>query len=268
MTNLSITTAWNETIAFVKREAGLILPIAFLLIALPGALMQMLMPLTPPGETPEPGLWLLLLPVAIIAGMVGSIAITYLSLRPGASVEEALRVGLRRFIMLFAASLLVSLGFILAFVPLVLIFVGGAALSGNLAASAGSLVLLLLIFLVVVIAVWVRLMLMTPVAAVESAGPIEIIRRSWQLTAGHFWKLLGFIILLLIAAVVVIMVVSMVFGLLLFAIAGRPDPGSTSMILLTIVTAVIQAVLAAIFATLIGRIYHQLSGGAPEAVFA
>ena len=41
MANLSITTAWNETVAFIAREARLVLPIAFLLLALPGAAMQL-----------------------------------------------------------------------------------------------------------------------------------------------------------------------------------------------------------------------------------
>ena len=31
MANLSITTAWNEAMEFFRREAGLILPVAFLL---------------------------------------------------------------------------------------------------------------------------------------------------------------------------------------------------------------------------------------------
>ena len=48
MANLSITTAWNETASFVQREARLLFPIAFLLIALPGGLFQMMLPATVP----------------------------------------------------------------------------------------------------------------------------------------------------------------------------------------------------------------------------
>ena len=42
MANLSVTGAWNETMAFMKRESGLVLPIAFLLVALPAAYVDFL----------------------------------------------------------------------------------------------------------------------------------------------------------------------------------------------------------------------------------
>ena len=271
MANLSITTAWNEAWEFFKREAGLILPVAFLLLALPGALLQMTMPVPAvPGQMPEGGLWLLLVPLVVVASMVGTIAITYLALRPGSSVGEALQVALRRFIMLFAASLLIAIGAAIVFVP-VLFVVGGAAVmstGGNAAAATGTVVLVMLVFVLAFIARWVRLMLMTAVTAAEPVGPIGIIQRSWELTAGHFWKLLGFTILLVIVAFVISLVVGAIFGLLLVAVAGAPQPGSVSMILLTLVSALVQSVFGAIFATLLARIYAQLTGAGTPQVFA
>ena len=270
MANLSITTAWNEAMEFFKREAGLILPVAFLLLALPSALLQIAMPAAPvPGARPEGGLWLLLVPLVIVASMVGSIAITWLALRPGASVGEALQVGLRRFIILFAASLLIAVAAAIVFVPTLMI-VGGASTmntGGNPSALTGPALLLLFIFMIAFVFLWIRLMLMTPVAAAEPLGPIGIIRRSWELTAGHFWKLLGFVLLLIIVAAVISLVVGAIFGILLFATVGPPEPGSLSMNLLTLVSALVQSVFGAIFATVLARIYVQVSGGNPERVF-
>ena len=270
MANLSVTGAWNETMAFMKRESGLVLPIAFLLLAVPSALLEIVMPQSAvASEPPEPGLWLLLVPVVVIAMMVAYLAISYLALRPGTSVGEALQVGLRRFLPLFLATLLVGCGFLLLLVPLLFIAGGGAALVGaDPGVLVGAALLVFLVFAIVALAVGVRLLLMTPVAAVEKAGPIEIIRRSWNLTTGHFWKLLGLLLLLLVAAGVLLMVVAMVAGIFLFAVAGPPDPQSLSMILITIVSSLLQAVLGAIFAVLVARIYAQLSGDTTESVFA
>lgn len=271
MANLSISTAWNETAEFVKRESGLILPIAFLLIAVPGALMQILMPEpAAPGELPEGGAWLLIFPIAIVASMIGTIAISLLALRPGTSVSEALQRGLRRFVPLFLASLLIGLAAAVVAIPLILIVAGGAVLTGggNAAAAAGSILLVALILFVVGIAVWVRLMLMTPIAAAENVGPVAIIRRSWDLTAGHFWKLLGFALLLMIVGVIVVFAITAIFGILIFALAGAPEPGSTSMILMTIVSALLQSVLSAVFVTMLARVYAQLSGSPTAEVFA
>lgn len=269
MANLSITTAWNETAAFVKREAGLILPIALMLLAVPTAALQIAMP-TPstPGELPAAGLWLLLLPLVMIASIVGSVAITYLALRPGSSVAEGLQVGVKRFLPLFLASLLIAIAAIIVMIPIALIVVGGAAATGSVGAATGSVVLLVLIMMVIGVAFWVRIMLMTPVAAAENLGPIALIRRSWELTRGHFWKLLGFVVLMVMVGGVAIWAISAIIGILVFALGGPPQPGNSSFIVMTIVEALLSAIFSAFFVTMVARVYAQLTGSVPKDVFA
>lgn len=268
MAQLSITQAWNETAEFVKREARLLFPVAFLLVALPGAIVQLFAPPALPGSLPEPGMWMLLMPVTVVVAMIGTIALSYLALRPGASVGEALQVGARRFIFLLAASLLVGLGMLLVLVPLVALAGGLAFAGGPASGAAGAAVMLMLfLFMLAAIALWVRLVMMTPVAAVERAGPIAMIRRSWELTRGHFWRLLGFVLLVLVAALVVMLVIGSIAGIVVVLIAGRPEPLTLPAILLGLVGAAVQAVFSMIFATLIARIYAQLSGGGPGDVF-
>jgi hypothetical protein len=269
MATLSITKAWNETVEFVRREAGLLFPIAFMLIALPGGILQLFAPGPGASQAEQVRAVLMLIPFGVVAGvigLIGTIALSFLALRPGNSVGEALQVGARRFIMLFAAWLLISLAAAVALIPLVLLL-GIFGENGEPATVAGTVVLLLLLYLVVFIALWVRLMLMPPVAAVESVGPIEIIRRSWNLTAGHFWKLLGFVLLLVLAAIVVLLAATVIAGILIFLIAGPPAPGSASMIVLMLVTAVLQSVFTILFTTVSARIYVQLSGEETPRVF-
>ena len=110
------------------------------------------------------------------------------------------------------------------------------------------------------LALWVRLMLMTPVAAAEDGGPVRIIQRSWALTGGHFWKLLGFVLLAAIAVLVLLFAVSATGGILIFLLAGPPRPDSFAMMLVLLLAALIQAAISALFATLTARIYAQLSG--------
>lgn len=268
MVNLSITTAWNETTSFVQREARLLFPIAFLLIALPGGLLQMVLPVSVPGQPPEFGVWLLLVPVAVIAGMIGTIAISHLAVRPGASVGEALEVGARRFIMLFAASLLIGLAVAAAMLP-VLFLVGSGAVMGGAppAAMVGLVGLFAIVFLVAAVAFWVRLMLMTAVTAAENAGPIGIITRSWELTRGHFWKLLGFALLVLVVFMVVSLVVGAIGGIVIVLLAGAPAPGSFAAFLIMLVGALVNMVMTVYFTALLVRIYVQLSGSGRESVF-
>ena len=270
MATLSITTAWNETTQFVQRESRLLFPIAFLLIALPAGIIQLFMPT--PGAPPSEvfAALALVIPLALIGGilgMIGTIALSYLALRPGASVGEALQAGGRRFIFLFVAWLLIGIAAALALIPFVVV----AALTSGQAAQPNQLspaaALLLLVYFAGFLAVWIRLMLTTPIAAVEKAGPIEMLTRSWNLTRGHFWRLLGFAILFALAAGIAIFAISAIVGIVIFLIAGPPLPGTTSMILVLLVWAILQSAASVLAATLISRIYAQLSGFGREGVF-
>lgn len=273
MANLSITKAWNESMEFLRREARLVLPVAFLLISLPGAVMQYMMPAAAPGQPPDlaammEGLKtvLLLLPVVIVLSLIGTIAITYLAIKPGRSVGEALQAGGRRFLLLLAASLLLGLGAAVILAPLFLLF--GVYAPGM--PPGGLIALAVLAYLILLVAVLVRLMLITPVASGEEAGPIAMITRSWALTTGHFWKLLGFLIVFWITALIVIMVISIILGILIALIAGLPAPGTFPAFLMLLCSAALQAVLTSVYATVIARIYVQLAGDGTDqgAVFA
>ena len=114
----------------------------------------------------------------------------------------------------------------------------------------------------------VRLMLSTPVAAAEAGGPIAILRRSWRLTGSHFWQLLGLLLLVTVLVLVVALVVQLVGGSLIVLIAGTPQPGSLSAILLLLLSAIMNTVVTVYLATLISRVYAQLApaeAGSPAA---
>jgi hypothetical protein len=264
MARLSISEAWSETAAFVKREGRLIYPIGFLLIALPGALLRTSVPVMVPGQLPEPGLWLALLPVAIILTLIGNIAISRLALRPGTSVAESLQHGARRFVTLFLAALLTGLALMVIALPLVFLLAAVAAAAGNPAIAASGAILFLPVFAFI----WTRLILMTPIAAAEEGGPVAVIRRSWALTAGKFWTLLGFLALLVLVALVVSLAVGVIFGSIIVLAAGQPLPGSLSAWLILIVSALVQAVLSSVFAVVIARVYAQLAPPDRAGVFA
>lgn len=265
MAKLSITDAWNETAAFVAREGRLIFPIGFLMLSLPGAVLQILMPPPPaPGELPEGGLWLAYIPVMIVISLIGTLAITLLALRGGTSVGEALAHGARRVGPVILALLLVGLASGLASLPIMMLFGLLAINSGN-PALAG---LAILVMLPLALALWARLSMVTPVAAAEQAGPIAMLQRSWQITRGHFWKLLGLMVLLAIVAIAISIAVGAIGGLLIALVAGMPEPGSLSFYLLLILSALVQAVLSTVLAVLLARVYAQLAGTGSAEVFA
>jgi hypothetical protein len=268
MASLSITEAWNETGELLRREGRLLYPIAFLLTALPGAIMQALMPERPLGTLPEPGPWLIMLPVSILATLIGTIALTVLALRAGTSIGEALQAGLRRLLPLLGALLLVGLAGAVLMIPLTALIGGLAMTGGSTPELNGALMFVPLLFLIIATIFWVRLMLMTSVAAAEDAGPLRIISRSWALTRGHFWRLLGFALLFGILVLVTLLAVSAVGGILIYFVAGEPHPGSLAMALVLLLSAVFQAAISCVFTILLARMYAQLSGHVDSDIFA
>jgi hypothetical protein len=264
MAGLSITKAWNESATFLKLHFGALFTIALAFVALPNIAMQALGP-TPgtPGQPPEPGLWLLLVPLVLVLNVAASLAMSSLALGRMNVVGEAIGHGFRRCLPMLGAIAILMVALLVVLLPLM-------KLSGltpddfarPAPAKAGRLLLVMLLILAVGLFVAVRLLLMTPVAASERAGPLAIIRRSWALTAGHFWKLLGFLGLMIIVLVVVTMVITLILGLLIAAVAGPPQPGTTGGFVLALVGSLVNAAFVVVTTTLIARIYVQLSGGA------
>ena len=264
MAGLSLAKAWDEAAAFVKREARLLFPIAFLLIALPLAAASWAMPETPPGQLPPGGLWIALLAVALVVGMIGNLAISFLALRPGVSVGEALARGARRFLPMFAAFLLVLAALCLALIViavLVVLLVPGAAAMRPGQPPPGAVMLAFLVPMAVVgLFLSVRMLVVTPVAAAEEGGPFAIIGRSWSLTGPNAWTLLGFVLLAGILVLVVNWSVSTVSGIAIVAVAGPLRPGSLSALLILLIGAVVSTLVSVFLTTIIARIYAQLAG--------
>jgi hypothetical protein len=271
MAKLSISAAWNEAAAFVKQEAGTLFLIAFGLMALPGIILQFLLPrwlpMGPmsagPGMTPDPSVFLAALPwflAAIIPILLvsiwGNLVINILALRRESVVGAAFAHAGRRILPLLGALLVLMIAACILIIPMV-----AMAFTGIRTGHVGWIVLLFFLAWLALLFIWIRLVLIVPVAAAENEGPIAIIRRSWTLTAGHFWKLLGFFLLLVIVVLVVSLVVGAIGGILIVLVAGRPEAGSVAALLVALLNGIVQAIWTVYFIATIARIYAQLTGG-------
>lgn len=275
MANLSITTAWNETTAFVRRESRLLFPLAFMLVSLPMAVVGALMPQPEPNQAVEGGLWLILFPVALLVGLIGNLAISYLALRPATSVGEAIGRGLQRFLpFLGAVLLLVVAGMVLLFAVaiVVVMLVPGAATQGASGTPGPAMLtaigLTMIIMLPALLMFGARLAPMTPLTAVEDVNPFAILRRSWALTAGHTLKLIGVLVLVGITVSILSFAVESIAGIAVIAATGSTQAGSTGAFLVQLVLAAVNMVVTAFVTVLIARIYAQLSGAGQAGVFA
>src|SRR6185436_2730130 len=99
----------------------------------------------------------------------------------------------------------------------------------------------ILVMLVPLGFVWVRLILLSPIAAVEPLGPLALIRRGWALTAGQFRPLLVLLLAAGLASVAALMAAGAVGGIAARLAAGQPQPGLLALLLVLLVSALLQA---------------------------
>lgn len=254
MTKLSIGRAWTETVQAVKRDGRLIVPVALAFAVIPATLFVLAVPPVPAGQIREPGIWMVLYPLMILIALVGQMAIMRLAIGPPASVGEAIRHALRRAPPVIGAALMFALPAAAILVPT------AVPLLANPTSPPPAASLLFSVALIIVLCLWVRLMLMTASGVAEEIGPIAIVKRSWALTRGNFWRLLAMTLMFGIVAWIAISAVQWATGSMLIVALGKPEPWSVSALLIALIAAVVQTIASVLFAVLLARIYVQLAG--------
>lgn len=257
MTHLSIGKAWTEAVALVQREGALLFPVAFALLGLPSAVFSFAQPDAVAGQPVPPGPWMLLIIPLLILTLIGSLTLVLLLDRHGVTVGEAVRAAIKRFLPVFGMVLLVSVALTILVMPMVTL----SAMAMTSPASAGAALLVSAITLVAFAAIGPRLLLTNVVGALEPVGPIAILRRSWALSRGHFWRLLGFVIVAGLLFVVASLAIGSIAGILVTLLIGAPTVSALAKLLLALVGGAISAVFAVYFTAILVRIYTQLGGG-------
>ena len=258
MAGLSISRVWDESRAVLARDGKLMFTVALALMALPAAIAELIYPSGSSGAQNLGAAGLTLI-VAVI-GLIGQLAIARLAVGPSLTVGEAIGHGARRTLPYLLSVILLFLGFVILALPFIGVMMAmGMDFEPPVETVPPGAWLIILALSFVILAVAVRLLLAAPVASLEGLGPVAILRRSWQLSAGHFWRLFGFLILFLIAAIVVLGVVSMIAGLFA-AMAGQTEPFSVSALIIALLTSVASAAVTTVFVVMLTRMYMQLAG--------
>jgi hypothetical protein len=258
MAALSISRAWEESKARIASDGRLMMVVAIALIALPMAVMGVVSPRTTGGETTfVSGLVFF---ISTLLAIVGQLAVIRLAIGSNVSVGEAIGHAARRMPIYFVAAILVAVALFIVLIPfLVILYAAGVPLDSGVAQSPLASILLLL-FVALAVFVGVRMVISSPVASEEAVGPVAIIRRSWELTSGHFWRLFGFLLMFIIGAAISMIAVGSGFTLLAVLVLGPVEPMSASALVVAIAEALVNAVVTLLLAVMLARIYLQLAG--------
>ncbi len=254
MAQLSISRAWDETRTALARDGRLFVAIAAALLVVRGVAAQLTMPPARADLLPPLGPWTAVTAVALLIALVGQLALIRLASGARLTVGEAISHGARRAPVYVIASLIWLAPFGLLF----LLFapqVQEPTPSAPAAVGVLALAVVLLFFAV-------RMILSSAIATNENDGPVAILKRSWALTRGHWWRLFATLLLLMIVAVVLVMAENAVIGVAAQLLLGGSEPWTVGALLIALVDQVTQAAVSVVFAVLLARIYVQLSGEA------
>ncbi|HEX8624680.1 MAG TPA: glycerophosphoryl diester phosphodiesterase membrane domain-containing protein [Allosphingosinicella sp.] len=265
MAGLSMNEAWNDAAGFAQRHFGTLFTIAAALIVLPSVVVQAIAPT--PGEGGGSLLPFLLSLIALAFNLAGSLAISALAVGRETVVGAGIGRAFRRLPVMAVLAALAIIGAVIILLPIV-------AASGlqpeHLLAPEPSpdtqrrVALVTGLFALVALPIAARLVPITPVIAAEDLGPLRSIRRSWRLSAGHFWKLLAFTFLMGLLTMVVMLAARLVFGLAIAFVAGPIEHGSLGAVIHLLLTSLATAAIGVFVTCLVARIYVQLSGPPAE----
>ena len=264
MASLSISKAWDESKRIINRDGKLLVSVALALIVFPAAVLGLL---APPIATEAPPKWVQMVSLLVgLVGIAGQIALIRLALFPATVVGDAISSGFRRLLPTFVALVLVILGLVLILLPIFVLVAGtgsfDAAAAGKVTPEAGRALLLVVLLGFLAIA---RFQLVTPVGGAEAIGPIKILIRSWELSKGHYWRLLAFVVLTLVLLLILVLFLGQMMGAILVgSVAGEIAPLSVGALVAGLIAGVAQGAFSVIVSVMIARIYAQLAGRVAE----
>ena len=260
MPTISLTSLWDETRAYLVREAGLLIPVALGTIGLAMVILFLAVPeqqAAGPVKPTPPGPWMIWLIPYFLLLVGGMLSLSALAIRPGMSVREALVLAGRRLAPALAALLFLAFSGMLLLLLLGRVIAIVGRLIGLGTVQAASLGMAIAIPVLLMIAV--RFLFLLPALA-SGQGVAAALRSSWRLSAPLKWRLLllwlgfGLIALLLLATVE--------FGvgsilLLLARVAGDPLLGQR---LVQLMVALLSSLVQLAWLSYVARLYARLAG--------
>jgi hypothetical protein len=225
LTGFSIERSFLIAQRIAAREWRLLVPVMLAFMVLPPVASDLLLPasvrleLTAAMQTGNPApvmaaaAWLLPLSVVLfLSGMLGGLAITALALIPNLSVREAITLGIRRLPVLVGVLALLAVAVTgAAFLITFLLIMARLAIP-----AVQSLLLGIMVGFIVVAAV--RLSVLNPLIVTRRLSPVGVLRESWSLTRGLFWRLFATLAIYVLGSLVVMIALGSAVGTVLILI--------------------------------------------------
>jgi hypothetical protein len=227
---VTMSDVWDRAMDVVRGRTGQLASIAALTLFLPGLVRDALPLVAAPGSVGFAAAGGLLAIAVLLVAMWGQLALLATATDPATTRADAARQASARFPAALAVTIVAVLVVLAVFLPLIAaIVLSGADLSSMGTTGAmpdigrGTLTFVALYILLLMIAglvVTARFILTNAVVLNERRG-LGAFGRSWQLTRGLTWRLIGVMLLYIVVVLVAMSAAQFITGAVLGLILGR-----------------------------------------------
>jgi hypothetical protein len=263
MTAFSLGTVWEETIAFLRRENGLLIPVGLAIFGPMQILLGFAIASAPAmrstaGTGAASPQMLLVLPALVLA-VYGYLTVSLIVLVPRISVGEALLGALKRAPAALLAGLVVMSIWIVIAIGVVTVGTLGAISFGSNPASPAISTLFSLLIIIPMLVIMVRMLVAAPVLAMEELGTAQALRRIWALGRENVLRFAGFWVLFIFLQIIVALVDQLVIGSLVQLLKLAVSDGELLVLGRALISAGLQAMLSLVMAVYIALIYRRIA---------
>ena len=261
---ISMNQVWDDSVAFVRRESALLVPLALATLYVGDVVASLATAGATPNE-PNP-LGTVALIAAAIWSIVGQLSIVSLVLKPGQSVGEALAHGAARLGKVVLVALLLGLALSIALLPAA---VGAVASGADIAHPEsfqnvpGWVSLLLVVTLAGMVWLGIRLALMNALIVDRNPGVIEAMKGGFALTRGIAARL--FLVAALYGVILITLgsAVRFVAGTLFVLIGNALDSPFAGAVMTALVSGIVATALSLVATVYLATLYRQVAASVP-----
>lgn len=250
--------AWDDAMAFIRRESGLLIPLALATVFV-GDVVGTLAQADAPNSKMS-GIASIVVLLAAVWSIVGQLSLSALVLRPGSSVGEAIRMGASRLGKVVLVGLIIAGVFVLALIPVV------AALqaSGFDPRNPESLRQMpswaaFYIGLLSIMMLWIgaRLLLLNPLIVDRNPGAITALKSAFTMTRGIAAQILLVLIIYLVVLAIMTGAVRFVVGSLAAVVGAALGQPFLGVVLTALASGLMATALSLIAAVFVACLYAR-----------
>ncbi|RHW19370.1 hypothetical protein D1610_04510 [Sphingomonas gilva] len=264
-----MSNIWDRTTAFIGAHRRDLTVIALLGIALPSAASAIVEPLGAASDQTTRVMVTIIGIAAILMTMWGQLGLTAMTLADGGGVGRAMATASARFLPLLGAVIPLGLGLVLLGLPIFLILAAAGVDFSQMSTpgytppvspATGLLLFVYLVILLPVVLVLAARMLLVNPAVIGDRLSFGAIARSWNLTRGLTFKLIGVLLLYVVIVVVAMLATQTVVGVITRLLFSAEGPVNASTVITAIAVALVTTLFSVLSTVFVAKLYRAVVG--------